>query len=51
VPRRLGLLGKPALQQDPGRTCNPTEREAQAGPGFLVGLATPWVIHTGAVFS
>ncbi|RMC12802.1 hypothetical protein DUI87_10327 [Hirundo rustica rustica] len=33
--RRLWLLGKPVLEQAPGRTCGTTEREAHTRAGFL----------------
>ena len=34
--------GKPTLEQAPGRTCGPVEREAHAGAGLLAGLVTLW---------
>lgn len=36
------------LEQGPGRTCDPVEREAHAGGGLLVGPVTPWGTHIGA---
>jgi len=35
-------LGSPALEQAPGGTCGPMEREAHAGAGLLAGLVTLW---------
>lgn len=38
--RRLGLPGKPTLEQVPGRTCRPTQSEAHTKAGLLSGLVT-----------
>ncbi|GAB0187278.1 hypothetical protein GRJ2_001193100 [Grus japonensis] len=33
---------QPALEQAPGRTCDPMERGAHTGAGLLAGLVTLW---------
>ncbi|KAJ7414941.1 hypothetical protein BTVI_39872 [Pitangus sulphuratus] len=37
------------MDQGPGGTCGPVEREAHAGAGLLAGLVSPWGTHAEAL--